>query len=225
MPSNGYQNVRVLICEDHRLVADAFALAVRATHDLDLVGDPVASAEAAIEIADRERPDVSLVDVYLEGATNGIEATRQIRAVSPQTRVVVLSGDRRDERLVDAFEAGASAFLYKGEPLGRLIDAIRDVGRGRTLIDDDSMPALLERTRSARARRSDVDRRFARLTPREREVLMALRSGTSNDAIAQTLRISRRTVDTHVQNILRKLGVHTKLQAVALIAAREHVAS
>jgi len=210
--------ISVLICDDHQLVTDALSLVVRSEHDMELVAQPVGRAEEAIDICRRAEPDICVMDVLLGPGLNGIEATRRIRSASPNTTVIVLSGDNTDERVVAAIEAGAAGLVHKGEGLQAIVGAIRAAAHGESLIDHATLPGILERASTERRSRSEIESRMARLTSREREILGLLETGASSDEIARRLYISPRTVETHVQNLIRKLGVHSRLEAVALAA-------
>ena len=210
--------ISVLICDDHQLVTDALSLVVRSAPDMELVAEPVGRAEEAIDICRRAEPDICVMNVGLGPGLNGIEATRRIRSVSPNTIVIVLSSNNSDERVVAAIEAGAAGLVHKGEGLQAVVGAIRAAAQGESLIDHATLPGILERASNERRSRSEIESRMVNLTSREREILGLLQAGASGDEIARRLYISRRTVETHVQNLIRKLGVHSRLQAVALAA-------
>jgi DNA-binding NarL/FixJ family response regulator len=211
-------SIRLLICEDHRLLADVLALVVAEDPDLELVTTPVADGASAVEVADRHEPDVVLMDIRLPGDMDGFEATRRIREASPATKVVIMSGLEEDDLLVRAVEAGASAFLDKGEAVQRALEALKAAAAGEPLIDPATLSRVLQQVATRRDRRREEERVTGRLTPREREILQLLATGLRNDAIAARLHVSVRTVETHVQNALVKLGVHSKLEAVCLAA-------
>lgn len=212
-------SIRVLLCDDHRVLSDAFAMLIRSEPGLAMVCDPVATGQDAVDAVRDQRPDVVLMDVELLGQMNGFQATSRIRAISPATSVVVISGViDPDQALINAIEAGASGFLPKTEAAGRILDAIRAAARGESLIDADTLSRILHRLAQGRRDHGGIRERTSRLTDREREVLQNLARGRSNDDVAAALFISTHTVQTHSRNILAKLGVHSKLQAVALAA-------
>lgn len=211
--------VRVLLCDDHRILSDAFAMLIRSDPGLELVTDPVDTAEAAIAAAAEHQPDVVLMDVQLKGPVDGLEATRAIKHSSPWTNVVVMSGSGDPDRLlVDAIEAGASGFLPKTEAAGNVIAAVRAAARGESLIDSTTLTRVLRQVAVHRDSRRELVERTRRLTDRETEVLQLLAEGLSNDQIAARLVISVQTVQTHVRNTFAKLRVHSKLEAVTLAA-------
>lgn len=210
--------VSVIICDDHPIVSDALKIAVTASPSLVLAADPVSRAEELVAICRRVQPDVCVIDVNLGGEPDGIEATRSVRDVASNTKVLVLSAYTSDETILSAIEAGADGFVHKGEPVRSVLQAIVDVGRGRSVIDRDALLGLVHRASRERAERAEVLERVEQLTRREREVLELVRGGAPNDEIARRLFVSPRTVESHVQHILRKLGVHSRLEAVVLVS-------
>jgi DNA-binding NarL/FixJ family response regulator len=213
-----HARVRVVVCDDHRLLTDALQIAIDSNPDVELAAPPVVSGEDAIKLCAGLHPDVCVMDVHLGSAMDGIEATRRLRSVAPVTKVIVLSADHAEERVLDALEAGAAGYIPKSKPLLAVVDAIMTASHGGTVVDATELPGLIERTHRSRAERANAERRLRRLTRREREILGMIRNGTSNKDIALSLYISRRTVDTHVQNALRKLECNTRLQAAAFAA-------
>jgi DNA-binding NarL/FixJ family response regulator len=147
---------------------------------------------------------------------SGIEATRQIKETSPATKVVIMTAHDDERLLVEAVEAGASGFLGKDEPADEVLSAVKAAAEGEVLIDPSILARLLHQVTKERQERREVQARFATLTDREREILQHVAQGQRNDDIASTLFISPQTVQTHVRNVLGKLGVHSKLEAVAL---------
>jgi DNA-binding NarL/FixJ family response regulator len=209
--------IRVLICDDHRILSDAMAMLIGMESDLELVAEPFERAAPAIAAVAEFAPDVVLMDVELPGGTSGIEATRTITEQSPRTKVVVMSGSSDpDQMLVDAIGAGAAGFMPKTEAATKILGAVRAAASGESLLDSATLARVLRRVADARAVRQAVDRRKTRLTERERVILQRMSEGVSNDDIAGSLFLSIHTVHTHVRNILVKLEVHSKLQAVAL---------
>jgi DNA-binding NarL/FixJ family response regulator len=206
----------VLICEDHRVVADALGTIVGLEPDLELVAAPTADPEEAISISSASHPDVVLMDIELGGPMDGLEATRRIKELSPASNVVILTAHDADALLVEALEAGAVGFLHKSEAIEGVIDAVRQAADGSPLIDPARLPALLHRIAREREAKRDEQLLVAQLTGREREILQLLARGQSTEAVSAGLHISSHTVQTHVRNILAKLGAHSKLEAVAI---------
>jgi len=213
MPRN--DSIKVLIVDDHLTFGEALQVALSKERDLDVV-DVVTDGEQAVEKVAEHRPDVVLMDLTMPG-TDGIEATRKIRSSEPETRVVVLSGQEGELTFARAVQAGASGFLPKTEGVVDVATAVRRVHRGELLHDDEEIEAALRRLRHRRQQEESMERRLERLTPRETEILQLMAEGRSSQRIAATLGMSPHTLRTHVQNILTKLGVHSKLEA--LVAA------
>jgi DNA-binding NarL/FixJ family response regulator len=211
--------ISLLICEDHRILGDALAMIVGLDPGLNLLAGPFERADAAIEAATYLQPDVVLMDVCLPGGTSGIEATRTIVARSPRTRVVVMSGSGDPaELLVEAIEAGAAGFLPKTEAATNILASIRSAANGESLLPPGLLAWAMRRVSATRSARAVVGERAATLTDREREVLQRMSEGESNNDIAKDLFLSIHTINTHVRNILAKLEVHSKLQAVVWAA-------
>ena len=222
--TEGSSTVTLLICDDHKILTDALAMVVERDGSLTMVGSPVHDPEAAIELCREHQPDVVLMDIVFKGAMNGIEATRKIKEVSPSTKVVIMTAHDDDRLLVEAVEAGASGFLGKDEAADQVLAAAKSAAEGEVLIDPVVLTRLLHQVAKQREAERDVQILFDSLTDREWEVLRLLAQGQRNDAVAAALFISPQTVQTHVRNILGKLRVHSKLEAVAL-AVRHDVIS
>ena len=210
--------VSLVICDDHRVLTDALAMVIERHGDgLRLVAPPVHDPARAIVLCEQHRPDVVLMDVEFKGdSMGGLVATRRIKEVSPSTKVVVMTAHRDERLLVDAVEAGASAFLGKDEPADEILRAVRAAADGETLVDPATLSRLLHQVTRERQEKREVQALFAALTEREWEILRMLALGNRNDDIAVALFISPQTVQTHIRNVLGKLDVHSKLEAVAL---------
>lgn len=213
--------VRVLIADEHSLFIEAMRVALEGEAGLDVVADARDGLQAAAE-AERVEPDVAVVDTSLPNG-DGIRATTLIREVAPNCRVLLLSNDDDLDALVAALQAGASGFVSKSTPLEDLVEATRIIHRGGTYIPQRVLGDLLAWLLRRRDEQGDALRRTARLTPREREVLAILAEGGNNDAIAQALVISPQTARTHIQNVLTKLGVHSRLEAAAFVRRNDLV--
>jgi len=207
--------VRILICDDHRILTDTLRAVVQEDPGLELLGRPVHSPDEAVQLAARLRPDVVLMDVEFKGQMSGIEATRQIKTQAPDTHVVVMTAHEDEHLLVEAVEAGASGFLRKTEGVDEFLAAVKAAAAGEMLIDPGVLARLLPLVAKEREARRDAQALIELLTDREREVLDLLAEGLRNDDIGSRLFISPQTAQTHVRNILGKLGVHSKLEAVA----------
>lgn len=178
-----------------------------AADGLEIVG-VVGRVADAVQTAVNRRPDVVLMDYELPDG-DGVSATRAIKAALPDTKVVLLTSNADEDVLVAALEAGASGYVTKHKPAAEVTAAVRAVANGEMLVSSDMLARLLPRMNRAAPARYD-------LTARELEVLELLAAGTPNIELAQRMGISRNTVRNHVQNLLTKLGVHSRLEAVAL---------
>lgn len=213
--SGDTRKVTLLICDDHKVLTDALAMVVGLDPDLTMIADPVHTAEEAILICAEHLPDVVLMDIVFKGGMSGIDATRAIKAASPATKVVIMTAHDDERLLVEAVEAGASGFLGKDEAAEELLSAAKAAAEGEVLIDPATLTRLLHSVALEREERRDALNLLGDLTEREKEILQLLAEGMRNDGIAAKLFISPQTVQTHIRNILGKLRVHSKLEAVA----------
>jgi DNA-binding NarL/FixJ family response regulator len=209
------KRIRVLLADEQALFREAVKVVLSNVDDLLVVGEARDGLEAVME-AERVHPDVALLDATLPNC-DGIHATIQITELVPSCRVIVLSGQQDERVLLDALEAGASGYLSKESPISDLIAATRSVHRGEALVPPNMLGALLKRLIERRRERDEALRQMGRLTRREREVLRLLAQGGDNDEIAQQLVISPETARTHIQNLLGKLQVHSRLEAAAFV--------
>jgi DNA-binding NarL/FixJ family response regulator len=217
MRVTGREPVSLLICDDHKILTDALATVVGLDEGLRMVSPPVQTPAEAIAIAEEHLPDVVLMDIVFKGSDpmTGIEATRRIKEASPSTKVVIMTAHDEDRLLVEAVEAGASGFLSKDEAAEEVLSAAKSAADGEVLIDPATLTRLLAQVAREREETRDAMALLGDLTERENEILGLLAEGMRNDGIAQKLYISPQTVQTHVRNILGKLRVHSKLEAVA----------
>jgi DNA-binding NarL/FixJ family response regulator len=202
----------VLLVDDHAMVRSGFAMVLSVEDDIEVVGE-ASDGLQAIERARESRPVVVLMDVQMP-RMDGIEATRHLVADDLGHVVIVTTFDR-DDYLFDALQAGASGFLLKNAGPEQLLDAVRAAGRGHALL----APEVTRRVIGRMAGREAVPERpepeaLARLTAREREVLVLLGRGLSNGEIATELVLGEATVKTHVSNVLAKLHLRDRVQAV-----------
>ena len=203
--------IRVLIADDQALVRSGFRAILCAQPDIDVVGEAGTGVEAITGVAACS-PDVVLMDVRMP-ELNGIEATRRITADDP-CRVLMLTTFDLDELVYDAFRAGATGFLLKTVSPEYLADAVRAAHAGEALLAPSLTRRLIERF--AAAPRPGARGAFEELTEREREVLVLIAQGLSNDEIAARLFLSLGTVKTHVGRILAKYNLRDRVQAVVL---------
>lgn len=211
---SGERRIRVLIADDHRTFAEALKTVIDLERGL-VVTEVVTDGRTAVDRVAVERPDVVLMDIEMP-ELDGIAATREIKRLLPEARVVVLSAHDDDRIVAEAVEAGAAGFLSKLRPVTDVAEAVKAAYRGEPLIDPEDVHAALQHVRKRREEETSIRSRVERLTPRQTEILQRMADGLSPEEIAGQLEISPHTLRTHVQNILTKLGVHSKLQALAL---------
>jgi two-component system, NarL family, response regulator LiaR len=205
-------DIRVVIADDHRSFGEALQIALDNEDDLTVV-EVVTNGESAVESAQQRHPDVLLIDVQMPGV-DGLEATRRIHRETSDTKVILLSGHEDDVVLARAVEAGARGFLRKTEAVSDLAEAIRRAYRGEPLHAVSEVEQSLARFRMQRRTDGELAQRVERLTPRELEILQRVAAGEASVDIADELGMSRHTLRTHIQNVLTKLGVHSKTDAV-----------
>jgi len=213
-PGIGGVSIRVLIADDQAMVRAGFRLILKPHHDIEVVGE-VADGREAVDAARDVRPDVVLMDIRMPGL-DGLEATRQLLASAPSTRVrvLILTTFDLDSYVYEALRAGASGFLLKDAPPEQLVAGIRTVASGDALLAPSITRRLIEGfIRRPPAHRVEGDG-LEELTPREREVLQLLGEGLSNTELAQELYVSEATVKTHVARVFSKLGLRDRVHAV-----------
>jgi RNA polymerase sigma factor (sigma-70 family) len=201
---------RILIVEDHQVVADGLAALLNDQPDMTVVGT-AASVADSIARSIETSPDVVLVDFRLSDGT-GADAGSGIRQVRPETKLIFLTREDSDAARFAALESGASGFIHKSRAAAEVVDAIRLVAGGGTLITPRTIATLLNKRRA-------MDSQLESLTPREKEVLRLVAEGISSRDIGKRLGISYTTVRTHIRSLGSKLGVHSKLEAI--VKARE----
>jgi len=206
----------VVVADDQPVVLQGFAAIIGAAPDLDVVGS-VGDGAALLDLVATTQPDVAVVDIRMP-VLDGIAATERITAEHPGTRVLILTTFDLDEYVYDALRAGASGFLLKDVTADRLVEAVRLVADGSMLLGPTVTRRLVEDFATRTPARTPVTGMGA-LTPREREVLLAVARGLSNGEIAAELWIAEPTVKSHVSEALRKLGCRDRVQLV--IAAYE----
>ncbi len=205
--------IRVLIVDDHQMVAEGIALALRHQLDITVVGIE-ASVAGAVSTARQVAPDVVLMDYHMGDGT-GAEAAAAIRESNPNAAVVIISADAGDAAMLAAVEAGASGYLSKTLSGTDFADQVRRAAAGEMLIPAPMLRRLVALGRTRAEKEASRARAIELLTPREREVLALMARGLDNPAISEELVISYHTVRGHVQSILDKLDARSKLEAVA----------
>jgi DNA-binding NarL/FixJ family response regulator len=207
--------IRILLADPHGLFREALRAGLESEPDLRVVGEAGSGPEAIAEI-ERSAPNVAIVEMDLP-ITDAAETTALIKDRVPSCRVLVMGATEDSSRLIEVLDAGATGYVSKESPLADLINATRAVHRGDTLIPPKMLGPLLATLLRRKRELGGAHARIARLTRREREVLALLADGADNDYIARTLVISPQTARTHVQNILAKLSVHSRLEAAAFV--------
>ena len=206
--------IRVLVVDDQELVRSGFCVILAGAGGVAVVGE-AANGEAAVSASAAHRPDVVLMDIRMPGM-DGLEATRLITRGPAAPKVVMLTTFDLDEYVYEALRAGASGFLLKDSPRADLIAAVRAAAAGHALLAPSVTRRLIEVFVRRPPEIAPSPARLASLTAREREVLVLLARGGSNAEIAVTLFVSEATVKTHVGNLLAKLGLRDRVQAVIL---------
>jgi two-component system, NarL family, nitrate/nitrite response regulator NarL len=201
---------RVLIVEDHQVVAEGLAALINDQKDMKVVGQAGTVADSIAQAAEL-KPDLVLVDFRLTDGT-GADAAAAIRQMRPETKLIFLTREDSDAARFAALEAGASGFIHKSRAAQDVVDAIRTVADGGNLFTPRGIAQLI-------SNRREIEAQLDRLTTREKEVLRLMAEGTASRDIASKLGISYTTVRTHIRSLGSKLGVHSKLEAI--IKARE----
>ena len=202
--------IRLLIVDDHTAIRQALTFLFEQQQDFTVVGQAGSVAEARPMFED---VDVAIVDLDLF-ESNGIILVEELRAANPHSMVLILTASNDRIEYARAVEAGAAGVLHKSTQVSEIIDATRRISNGEFLLKPGEIVELLRLVGQRREEDRDAQKLFARLTPREREVLEALAEGLSDKEIAQRLQISNKTQRTHVMNLLSKLDMHSRLQAV-----------
>ena len=206
--------LRVMLVDDHEVVRSGVRVLLQETDDI-IVTAEAGTVRDAVDEADRARPDVVVMDVRLADGS-GIEATREIRARHPNTRVVMLTSFADDEALFASIMAGASGYVLKQVRGDELVRAIRTVGRGESLLDPAVTNAVLDRLR--KGKRLLEDEKLARLSPQEERIVGLVADGKTNKEIGDELDLAEKTVKNYVSSILSKLEVARRAEAAAYLA-------
>jgi DNA-binding NarL/FixJ family response regulator len=207
--------IRVLLVDDHRMFADALELLLAGVEGIESLG-AVGSAEEALDLCEQGCPDVVLMDIELPGM-DGIEATRRLIERCPDVAVVMVTGLQPAEVMTEAVAAGATGFISKVRAPDDLIEVINRAASGEVVLPAGNLAGTLRALQEARKGQEEMNRVLSSLTEREVEILQQLAHGKSTVEVASALFISPHTVQSHTRNILTKLGVHSKLEAVILV--------
>jgi DNA-binding NarL/FixJ family response regulator len=210
--------IRLLVADEHALFRAAIAAAINGNGELTVV-DEAADGPSAVERAQAGEADLVALSIGVEGM-DGLKACAAIKAPDDCPRVVIMSEAPDQAVLCAAIEAGADGYVTKDMPLDGLVAALKQVGRGEAYVPPGMLGTLLRLLIDGRRETDRAVELFMQLTNRETEVLELLVAGCDHEAVAEALVISPQTARTHIQNVISKLGVHSRLEAVAL--AVEH---
>jgi two-component system response regulator NreC len=212
------RKIRLLLCDDHALFRAGITAVLNEQTGLEVVGE-AGNGRAAVEEADRLRPDVVLMDIMMPGL-GGYEATRRIRQANPQVKVLVLTMYAEQQVVARCLEAGASGYVLKDVPVSQLSYAIEAVFRGERYLS----PAAVDQVIGERGQPLErTPTSYDLLTDREREVLKLLADGQSMKQVATSLQVSVKTVEVHKYNLMRKLGVRGSVGLIKYAIAQQLV--
>jgi len=200
--------IRVVLVDDHEVVRRGLRAYLEAVEDFEVLGE-AANGEEAVRLAAEHAPDVMLMDLLMPGM-DGVEATRQVKAVSPRTQIVVLTSYHQDEHIFPALRAGALSYVLKDVSMAELADTLQRAAHGEAALHPRVATRVIRELRGPRHLELNP---FTELTDRELEVLKLIASGKNNAAIAEELVISLNTVKGHVSNILSKLHLADRTEA------------
>jgi NarL family two-component system response regulator LiaR len=215
--SEQQHRIRLLIVDDHAMVRLGLTVFLRPYTDLEVVGE-ASSGDEALHLCGQAHPDVVLMDLVMPGM-DGVTATQRIRQAHPNTQVIALTSFGKEEMVRAALQAGAIGYLFKDVSSEELVQAIRAAAAGQRTLAKEALETLISAVTQPNVEVSNNN-----LTERERVVLTLMTRGLSNAEIARQLGVSRSTVKTHVSNILCKLSVESRVEAVAY-ALQHHLTS
>jgi NarL family two-component system response regulator LiaR len=210
--------INILIVDDHAILRDGLKNIISFEEDIEVVGEAT-TGEEAVAFMEQQSPDVIIMDINLPGI-NGVETTALIKSKKPDVRILVLTMYTHDEYLLAALKAGADGYLLKDAPSEHVIDAIKAVSRGESML----APSMTKKLVTMHLQQTQLRKEDSNLTEREQEVLLGLVEGLSNKEIAEKLFISDKTVKIHVSKIFKKLEVKSRSQAV-IYAVQNHLVS
>jgi DNA-binding NarL/FixJ family response regulator len=199
--------IRVVIADDHGIVRSGLRMLIDRQSDMEVVAE-ADDGVAALEATQAKRPDVAVLDVSMPRLT-GLQAAREIRSHVPETRVLLLSMHDDERYFVEGLAAGAAGYVLKRAADTDLIGALRTVAGGRTFLSGDAQRALLDEWREGGSAEP-----HGPLTPRELEVVKLIAEAYTNRQIAETLKLSEKTVESHRANVLSKLGMRDRVELV-----------
>ncbi len=205
--------IKVLLVDDHTVVRSGLGAVLAVSDDLKLIGE-AADGEEAVRFCEHNQPDVILMDLLMP-KMDGVAATKAIKERWPKTQIIVLTSFKEKEYVEGALKAGAVSYLLKNVSADELINAVRKAHTGQSSLSPEAAQVLIQKMNEPAQPGQDM-------TEREREILALMVEGLSNNAIAERLFVSQSTVKFHVSNVLSKLGVNSRTEAVAL-AVKHHL--
>jgi DNA-binding NarL/FixJ family response regulator len=211
--------IKLMLVDDHAVLRDGLKNILDMESDITVVGEAVDGNEAISKVKEYQ-PDVILMDINIPGK-NGIEATKVIKEAYPSIKILMLTMYNHDEYFMSSIREGADGYLLKDAPSEHVIDAIRSVAKGQSVIHP-SMTKKFLNFNSSKEDSLEVEKKDTQLTEREKEVLLCLVQGMNNKEIAKALFISDKTVKIHVSNIFKKLDVKSRSQVV-IYAVQNHL--
>ena len=203
---------RILVADDHAVVRAGLRTLLESRPGWQVCGE-AANGREAVDLADKLKPEVAVLDIGMP-ELNGVEATRQIRRVSPETEVLILTMHESEQMVEKVIEAGARGYLVKDVADSTLLSAVETLRRHKPFASQRVAPAFAQAEMRSAAIQEPRARALGRLTPREREIVQLLAEGKSNKEVAGVLGISVRTVETHRANIMLKLDLHSVVELV-----------
>jgi DNA-binding NarL/FixJ family response regulator len=204
----------VLIVDDHPMLRRIVALSCNELPNLKVVGE-APDGPTALELFAETQPDVVVLDLGLPGGMSGFDVARRIKRDRPATKVLILSGRLDQESLLDSMRAAVDGYLEKTSRIETIAAAIEAVARGRNLFTEDQERLAYGQLRTMVRRAREISRVEAKLTPREIEVLQLISEGLTTRQMASRLTMSQRTVESHISKLYKKMGVASRVQAVA----------
>jgi DNA-binding NarL/FixJ family response regulator len=213
-PEAAGEKLKVMLVDDHEIVRRGLKALVEVEGDLDVVAE-ASNGKEALAAARLFKPQVVVMDVRMPGG-GGVEACREMRDNLPETQVIMLTSFSDDEALFNSIMAGAAGFVLKQIRGGDLVEAIRRVGAGDSLLDPSVTKRVLERLKKAKF--DDKDPKLSRLSPQEERILDMVAEGATNRQIADRINLSEKTVKNYVSNILQKLEVARRAEAASYVA-------
>ncbi|MCB8943067.1 MAG: response regulator transcription factor [Ardenticatenaceae bacterium] len=201
--------IRLLLVDDHGVVRSGLRMLLESEQDMEIVGEATGGLEA-IKLVQQYRPHVALMDVQM-GDMSGIEATREIKRLCPDTRILALTMYENEHYLLEMLKAGASGYVPKRAAPDELVDAIRTVHQGNVFLYPTVANLLVQNYLGTQDVAEEEDLALDLLTPREQEVLVHIAEGLTNPEIGQKLDISVKTVDRHRENIMQKLNMRSRV--------------